>query len=60
MSGRSRIRRLGEDAERVLSIAAVIGRHFDLELLARATKNTGKGKTKNVVTQSFTLTVTAA
>ncbi len=30
-----RVQRLGEDAERVLSIAAVIGRDFDLPLLAR-------------------------
>ncbi len=33
-----RVVRLGEDAERVLSIAAVIGRDFDLALLARTTK----------------------
>ena len=31
-----RVVRLGKDAERVLSLAAVIGREFDLELLARA------------------------
>ena len=30
--------RLGKEAERVLSLAAVIGRDFDLELLARVTK----------------------
>jgi DNA-binding SARP family transcriptional activator len=33
----ARVGRLGSDAERVLSIAAVIGRDFDLDLLARAT-----------------------
>lgn len=33
----ARVGRLGPDAERVLSVAAVIGRDFDLELLARAT-----------------------
>jgi class 3 adenylate cyclase len=33
-----RVVRLGKDAERVLSVAAVIGRDFDLDLLARATK----------------------
>ena len=32
-----RVVRLGKDAERVLSMAAVIGRDFDLDLLARAT-----------------------
>ncbi len=31
-----RVVRLGKDAERVLAMAAVIGREFDLELLARA------------------------
>jgi tetratricopeptide (TPR) repeat protein len=31
-----RIARVGEDAERALSVAAVIGREFDVELLARA------------------------
>ena len=34
----ARVGRLGQDAERVLSVAAVIGRDFDLDLLARATK----------------------
>jgi class 3 adenylate cyclase/tetratricopeptide (TPR) repeat protein len=34
----ARVGRLGPDAERVLSMAAVIGRDFDLNLLARATK----------------------
>jgi class 3 adenylate cyclase len=34
----ARVGRLGSDAERVLSVAAVIGRDFDLDLLARATK----------------------
>jgi class 3 adenylate cyclase/tetratricopeptide (TPR) repeat protein len=34
----ARVGRLGKDAERVLSVAAVIGRDFDLDLLARATK----------------------
>jgi tetratricopeptide (TPR) repeat protein len=34
----ARVARLGQDAERVLSVAAVIGRDFDLDLLARATK----------------------
>jgi class 3 adenylate cyclase len=34
----ARVGRLGQDAERVLSLAAVIGRDFDLDLLARATK----------------------
>ena len=34
----SRVGRLGERAERVLSLAAVIGRDFDLALLAKATK----------------------
>jgi DNA-binding SARP family transcriptional activator len=33
-----RVARLGRDAERVLSLAAVIGRDFDLELLIRATQ----------------------
>ena len=33
----ARVGRLGHDAERVLSVAAVIGRDFDLDLLARAT-----------------------
>ncbi len=32
-----RVVRLGQEAERVLAIAAVIGREFDLDLLARAT-----------------------
>jgi class 3 adenylate cyclase len=32
----ARLVRLGEEAQRVLSVAAVIGRDFDLELLARA------------------------
>ena len=36
----ARVGRLGKNAERVLSVAAVIGRDFDLELLARATKTT--------------------
>jgi predicted ATPase len=35
-----RVGRLGQDAERVLSMAAVIGRDFDLDVLARATKTT--------------------
>jgi DNA-binding SARP family transcriptional activator len=35
-----RVVRLGRDAERVLSLAAVIGRDFDLDVLARATKTT--------------------
>jgi tetratricopeptide (TPR) repeat protein len=35
---RARVVRLGADAERVLSLAAVIGRDFDLDLLARATQ----------------------
>ena len=34
----ARVGRLGHDAERVLSLAAVIGRDFDLDVLARATK----------------------
>lgn len=34
----ARVGRLGPDAERVLSTAAVIGRDFDVALLARATK----------------------
>jgi DNA-binding SARP family transcriptional activator/tetratricopeptide (TPR) repeat protein len=33
----ARVGRLGRDAERVLSVASVIGRDFDIELLARAT-----------------------
>ncbi len=33
----SRVVRLGRDAQRVLSVASVIGRDFDLDLLARAT-----------------------
>jgi tetratricopeptide (TPR) repeat protein len=33
----ARVGRLGHDAERVLSLAAVIGRDFDLDVLARAT-----------------------
>ena len=33
----ARVLRLGRDARRVLSVASVIGRDFDLELLARAT-----------------------
>jgi class 3 adenylate cyclase len=36
----ARVGRLGGDAERVLSVAAVIGRDFDLDLLARATMTT--------------------
>ena len=36
----ARVGRLGQDAERVLSMAAVIGRDFDLDVLARATKTT--------------------
>jgi class 3 adenylate cyclase len=36
----ARVGRLGKDAERVLSVAAVIGRDFDLDLLARASKIT--------------------
>jgi len=38
--GAARLRegRSGQDAERVLSLAAVIGRDFDLDLLARATE----------------------
>ena len=36
----ARVVRLGQDAERVLSMAAVIGRDFDLDLLARATETT--------------------
>jgi class 3 adenylate cyclase/tetratricopeptide (TPR) repeat protein len=35
----ARVGRLGKDAERVLSMAAVIGRDFDLDLLAQTTKN---------------------
>ena len=34
----ARVGRLGQDAERVLSMAAVIGRDFDLDVLAKATK----------------------
>ncbi len=33
-----RVARLGKEAERVLSLAAVIGRDFDLDVLSRATK----------------------
>ena len=36
----ARVGRLGHDAEGVLSMAAVIGRDFDLDLLARATRAT--------------------
>jgi DNA-binding SARP family transcriptional activator/tetratricopeptide (TPR) repeat protein len=36
----SRVVRLGRDAQRVLSVASVIGRDFDLDLLARATNTT--------------------
>jgi class 3 adenylate cyclase/tetratricopeptide (TPR) repeat protein len=36
----ARVGRLGPDAERVLSVASVIGRDFDLDLLARATTTT--------------------
>src|SRR5207244_5675609 len=36
----ARVGRLGRDAEQVLSIAAVIGRDFDLDLLAGATNTT--------------------
>ncbi|MDP9334860.1 MAG: AAA family ATPase, partial [Actinomycetota bacterium] len=36
----ARVGRLGPDAEQVLSIAAVIGRDFDLDLLAGATNTT--------------------
>jgi hypothetical protein len=35
----ARVGRLGKDAGRVLSVASVIGRDFDLDLLARATKS---------------------
>ena len=34
----ARVGRLGDDSGRVLSVASVIGRDFDLDLLARATK----------------------
>ena len=34
----ARVGRLGPDAERVLSLAAVIGRDFDLDVLARASR----------------------
>ena len=34
----ARVGRLGQQAERVLSVAAVLGRDFDLDVLARATK----------------------
>jgi class 3 adenylate cyclase/tetratricopeptide (TPR) repeat protein len=34
----ARVGRLGKNAERLLSVAAVIGRDFDLDLLARATE----------------------
>ena len=34
----ARVGRLGKDAARVLSVASVIGRDFDLDLLARATE----------------------
>jgi class 3 adenylate cyclase/tetratricopeptide (TPR) repeat protein len=36
----ARVGRLGPEAERVLSLAAVIGRDFDLDLLARAANTT--------------------
>lgn len=36
----ARVGRLGQDAERVLSTAAVIGRDFDLDLLGRVTRTT--------------------
>ena len=36
----ARVGRLGQEAERVLSMAAVIGRDFDLDVLARVTKTT--------------------
>jgi class 3 adenylate cyclase len=36
----ARVLRLGNDAGRVLSVASVIGRDFDLDLLARVTKKT--------------------
>jgi len=36
----ARVGRLGKEAEWVLSVAAVIGRDFDLDLLARATSTT--------------------
>ena len=36
----ARVGRLGKAAERVLSMAAVIGRDFDLDVLARATRTT--------------------
>ena len=35
----ARVGRLGQDRRRVLSLAAVIGRDFDLDLLARATED---------------------
>ncbi len=35
----ARVGRLGQNAERVLSVAAVIGRDFDLDLLTGVTKN---------------------
>lgn len=35
---RARVVRLGETSERVLSLAAIIGRDFDIDLLVRATK----------------------
>ena len=39
----ARVGRLGPDAERVLTLAAVIGRDFDLALLARATQMSEDG-----------------
>ena len=39
----ARVGRLGPDAERVLAVAAVIGRDFDLDLLGRATNTSEDG-----------------
>jgi class 3 adenylate cyclase/tetratricopeptide (TPR) repeat protein len=43
-----RVVRLGQDAERVLSMAAVIGRDFDVDLLARST-NTSEDEVLDIL-----------
>ena len=52
----ARVGRLGPDAERVLSMAAVIGRDFDLDVLARATK-TSEDELLDVLDAAATVTL---
>ncbi len=43
----ARVGRLGKAAERVLSMAAVIGQDFDLDVLARATRTTAESTARH-------------